>query len=257
MSAGRTGTQNSRPTHSVVSAFRVLEAVAEMQPVGLSDLAREVGLPKSSTQRALLTLAEIGWLRASEGSPTRWGLTYRALRLSRNVDERSGLRAVALPVMNELQLATTETVHLTAPDGDALVLLERLDTPHPLRAFLPLGERVPFHASATGLAFLAACADEEVERYLASGLVARTPDTLTDRANVLAAITTIRERGWSTNVGGLSTGISSVGAAITDRAGQPVGAVSLSGPSSRMVPERFDDLGPQVARAAGRIGSEL
>jgi IclR family acetate operon transcriptional repressor len=257
MSPAQSGTQTGKPIHSVVSAFRVLETVAEMQPVGLSDLAREVGLPKSSTQRALLTLAEIGWLRASEESPTRWGLTYRALRLSRNVDERSGLRAVALPVMNELQLATTETVHLTAPDGDALVLLERLDTPHPLRAFLPLGERVPLHASATGLAFLAASADEAVDHYLAGGLASRTPDTLTDAAEVRAAIATIRERGWSTNIGGLSTGISSVGAAITDRAGTPVGAVSLSGPSSRMVPERFDDLGPQVARAATRIGAEL
>lgn len=243
-------------TNSVVSAFRVLEAVAELQPVGLSDLAREVDLPKSTTQRMLLTLAEIGWLRASGDSPTRWGLTYRALRLGRRVDGRFGLREVALPVMSDLQLATTETVHLAVPDGDVLVLLERLDTPHRLRAFLPLGERIPFHASATGLAFLAACDDEEVDRRLGEGLTAVTPDTMTTPRDVRRAIADIRRRGWSVNEGGLSTGITALGAAITS-GGQPVGAMSVSGPSSRMTPERFDDLGRHAATAAARISAEL
>lgn len=246
-----------RPTGSVVSAFKVLETVARLQPVGLSELAREVDLPKSTTQRMLLTLAEIGWLRPSAETTTRWGLTYRALSLSRSVDGRSGVRAVALPVMSDLQLATTETVHLTVPDGDSLVLLERLDTPHPLRAFLPLGERIPFHASATGLAFLAASADGEVDAYLAGELVARTSATLVDAASVRAAVADIRMRGWSINQGGLSTGITALGAAITDSSGRPVGAISVSGPSSRMVAERFDDLGARVADAAMRIGMDL
>lgn len=244
-------------TNSVVTAFRVLEAVALMQPVGLSELAREVELPKSTTQRTLLTLGEIGWLRSSSDSPTRWSLTYRALRLSRAVDARSGLREAALPVMNELQLATTETIHLTAPDEDELVLIERLDTPHRLRAFLPLGERIPLHAAATGLAFLAACDDARVEAYLARGLVAQTPETLTDPDEVRRVIEEVRERGWSINPGGLSTGITAVGAAIRDRSGEPLGAVSASGPSIRMVPERYDDLGAQVAEAAARIGAAL
>src|SRR5687767_953048 len=103
-------------TNSVVSAFRVLEAVAEKQPIGLSELARHVELPKSTTQRCLLTLEEIGWVQQSSSSPTRWGLTYRILSLSRQAGEQHGLRTLALPVMNDLQLATTETVHLAAPD---------------------------------------------------------------------------------------------------------------------------------------------
>ena len=58
-------------TNAVVSAFRVLEAVSTMQPVGLSDLARQVELPKSTVQRSLLTLAEVGWLRSTPTQPTR------------------------------------------------------------------------------------------------------------------------------------------------------------------------------------------
>lgn len=247
----------SQPTHSVVSAFRVLEAVAELQPVGLSELAREVDLPKSTTQRMLTTLAEIGWLRPSSQGPARWGLTYRALRLSRSVDGRSGLREVAMPRMSELQLATTETVHLAVPDGDALVLLERLDTSHRLRAFLALGTRIPFHASATGLAYLSALSDAELRERLSDELAPQTAATLVDPEAVRANVDEVRTRGWSINPGGLSEGITAVGAAILERTGQPVGAISVSGPSSRMTPDRFAELGAAVASAALRIGRAL
>ena len=105
-------------TTSVQNAFLVLETVADLQPAGLTAVARAAGMPKSTTQRMLLTLAEVGWLRATDDSPTRWVLTYRALRVGGQVDGRHGLRESALPEMSALQHATTETVHLTAPDGD-------------------------------------------------------------------------------------------------------------------------------------------
>jgi len=244
-------------TTSVVSAFRVLEGVARLQPVGLSELAREVELPKSTVQRCLLTLQEVGWAESSTSAPTRWSMTLRALSVIGGFGARESLRDIAVPVMNELQLSTTETVHLAAPDGDVLVLLERLDTSHQLRAFLPLGARIPLHASATGLAFLSAWDQAQVDRYLGGALEVRTDDTLVDPHDIRAELARIRERGYSINVGGLTTHISSVGAPILDRTGAPVAAVSISGPSTRIEPGRFPDLGAQVASAAARITQRL
>jgi IclR family transcriptional regulator, acetate operon repressor len=244
------------PTSSVVSAFRVLEAVAEAQPVGLSELARSVGLPKSTVQRVLLTLQEVGWLRPTESTPTRWQLTYRVVAVVGRAGGGESLREIALPVMNDLQLATTETIHLAAPDGDALVLVERLDTPHRLRAFLAVGERIALHASATGLAYLSACSQDYVDDYLSGPLLAQTPDTMTDPGLIRQTLADIRERGYSLNVGGLSAGISSLGAPIVDSK-VPVAALSISGPSSRIVAERFDELGAQVRDAAARISRAL
>ncbi|MGO3180799.1 MAG: IclR family transcriptional regulator [Brevibacterium linens] len=241
-------------TKSLVSAFAVLETVAELQPIGLSDLTRAVGLPKSTTQRMLLSLKEIGWLQSSESAPVQWSLTYHAISLCSRAGDGQGLRERALPVMNKLQLATTETIHLCAPDGDHLVLVERLDTAHQLRAFLPLGERVTLHASATGLAYLSACSEEYISDYLSRPLTKSTPDSITDPAQLRQVITEIRERGYSINVGGLSSGISSVGAPIIGVSGTPIAAVSVSGPSIRLTPDRFDDLGSQVAKAASQIG---
>lgn len=244
-------------TNSVVSAFRVLEAVANLQPVGLSDLTREVGLPKSTVQRCLLTLQEIGWLRPSPMRPPRWSLTYRAFSVGSRAGDHQSMRETALPFLNELQLSTTETIHLTAPDGRELVLIERLDTPHPLRAFLPLGTRIPLHASATGLAFLAASTDEFVADYLASELTARTDLTITDPDVLQETIEKIRSRGYSVNDQGLSTGITALGAAIVNAQGEPIGALSISGPSSRMTHDKFDELGTAVHDAALRIRAAL
>ncbi|WNG80408.1 IclR family transcriptional regulator [Mycobacterium sp. ITM-2016-00316] len=243
-------------TESVVSAFRVLEAVAEAQPVGLSELARTVGLPKSTVQRVLLTLQEVGWLRPTETTPTRWQLTYRAVAVVGRAGGGESLRDIALPVMNELQLATTETIHLAAPDGDSLVLVERLDTSHRLRAFLPLGERIALHASATGLAYLSACDQDYLDDYLAGPLPAQTPDTITDADRVRAVVNDVRERGYSMNVGGLSLGISSLGAPIVGPSGV-VAAMSVSGPTSRITEDRFDELGAQVRDAAAKISRAL
>lgn len=243
-------------TESVVSAFRVLEAVAEAQPVGLSELARTVGLPKSTVQRVLLTLQEVGWLRPTETTPTRWQLTYRAVAVVGRAGGGESLRDIALPVMNDLQLATTETIHLAAPDGDSLVLVERLDTSHRLRAFLPLGERIALHASATGLAYLSACDQDYLDDYLAGPLPAQTPDTITDPDRIRTVVNDVRERGYSMNVGGLSLGISSLGAPIVGPSGV-VAAMSVSGPTSRITEDRFDELGAQVRDAAARISRAL
>ena len=126
-------------TNSVVSAFRVLETVADHQPIGLSELTRLVDLPKSTVQRFLLTCKEIGWLKPSVTQPVRWSLTSRAFAVGSKAYDDQPIRGTAMPFLSELQLATTETIHLCVPDGREMVLLERLDSAHTLRAFMPLG----------------------------------------------------------------------------------------------------------------------
>lgn len=243
-------------TNSVVSAIRVLEAVGERQPVGLSELARAVGLPKSTVQRTLLTLAGVGWCGADDAA--RWRLTYRAFAVGNQARDADELRVRALPVLHELQLATGETIHLAAPDGRELVLVERLDTAHSLRAFLPLGHRIPLNASATGQAYLAASTDAVVDAYLAGGpLAPRTSSTVTDSGALRSRLAEVRARGWSVNPEGLSEGIAAVGAAILGADGRPVGALSVSGPTVRMTADVFDTHGRAAADAARRISREL
>ncbi|MEU1166916.1 helix-turn-helix domain-containing protein, partial [Streptomyces sp. NPDC005921] len=144
---------------SVTTALQVLEAVAVNQPVGLSALARALGLPKTTVQRSLTTLADSGWIE-QQASTGRWQVGVRAFVVGSAVSARGGLRSIALPMMRELGVEVGETVHLMVPTGREVVLVERVDSlqpdtwPDPAallltvlgpgpRAVAPLGARGP------------------------------------------------------------------------------------------------------------------
>ncbi|WP_432789325.1 IclR family transcriptional regulator [Brevibacterium sp. K11IcPPYGO002] len=243
--------------NSVLTAFRLLELIAEVEKVGLTALSRTAELPKGSVQRYLLTLKEAGWITETPDPPVQWQLTSRGFSVCKNAGSPSDIRQIAMPHLNNLQLMTTETVHLAVPDSRDVVLIERLDTSHPLRAFLPIGDRNPMHASATGLAIMSRYSDDRIEDYISQGLVQVTEKTITDPDVLRAKIDKVRELGYSTNDRGLSDGICSTGAAIVDAEGKPIASVSVSGPSSRLSPDRLNEYGPKAAAAARAISSEV
>jgi Transcriptional regulator len=243
-------------TQSVVTAIKVLETVSAHQPIGLSEVARLLDRSKATVLRMLSTLAELGWVAQDPSPAHTWSLTFHAYAVGSKGGSGMSLRDLALGPMSDLQLDTTETIHLCVPDGRHLVVVERLDTSHVLRAFLALGTQVPMNATGTGLAFLAASPDDFIKRYLSEPLERRTRQTHVEEHALRAEITTVRERGYSINEGGLNDGTTSLGAAIVDPGGRPLGSVSISGPTSRITPDKFSDFGAAVARTAAEIGAK-
>src|SRR5258707_2236 len=125
---------------SVRVAIAVLETVAFHQPVGVSDVARRLGLSKTTAQRALTTLHAAGWIEPAEEVRTAWALAIRALVVGGlATDARRGLRSIAVPVMDDLRRTTEETIHLFVRNDDQVVLVERLDGIKPVKVFNPLG----------------------------------------------------------------------------------------------------------------------
>lgn len=244
-------------TRSVITAIQLVETLAGEKSLGLSDLARRLDLSKATALRLLRTLEVAGWVQQYPAPSREWRVGDRLAWLGRTASTDTSLREVALDSMNQLQLATRETVHLAARHPDHLVLVERLDSPHELRAFFSLGTMLPFHASATGLAYLAALPDDEVAELLDGSLEPSTKLTLTDRSEILKEIDAIRARGYSSNSGGLVDGIASVGAAVVSGTSGPVGAVSVSGPMSRLTKSKRSEFGPLVAQAAYEISRKL
>lgn len=242
-------------TQSVVTAIRVLEFVSEHQPVGLSEIARTLEGSKATVLRMLTTLEDLRWLQRN--AVAAWSLTPHAYAVAARGGAAPSLRDIALGPMSALQLETTETVHLAVPDGDHLILAERVDTSHALRAFLAHGSRIPFHASATGLAFLAVADESVLECCLAGPLEAVTGRTRTNADELRAEVLATRERGYSVNVEGLSSGITSLGSGIFGPGGEAIGALSVSGPTSRVRPEFFAEYGTAVQRTAAEISRTL
>ncbi|GAA5163052.1 IclR family transcriptional regulator [Pseudonocardia eucalypti] len=242
---------------SVKTAFQVLDAVADHQPVGLSELARRLEMPKATVQRSLAVLAEIGWIRADGQDITRWVLSERARILAQRVGDYARLRNAALPSLARLHADTLETIHLAVPEDDEVVLIERLDSTHPVRAVRPIGSRLPLHASSNGKAILACLPDEEVRAYLEHDLAARARNTKTDPDALLVELKLVRERGYAVADEEAADGVASVAAAIRPEGRRAVAAMSVSGPVTRIRPDIYQFYGEKVKAAAQTAGREM
>ncbi|MGY4711554.1 IclR family transcriptional regulator [Mycolicibacterium sp. CBM1] len=242
---------------SVRTALQVLEAVSDLQPVGLTELSRKMGLPKTTVHRGLTSLADAGWLENDPVDPTRWIVGMRAFTVGSTVGNRGGLRTRALPFMNELAAQVQETVHLMVAEADSVVLVERIDSPHPVRAFAALGARAPLHASSNGKAILAHLPADDVAAYVRHGLTAVTEHTITDVAQLDSQLKRIRDQGYAVADEELQAGVTSVAAPVLSPEGRPVASLSISAPSSRMPKRLHRSYGEQVRAAAQGISASL
>ncbi|KAA5834932.1 IclR family transcriptional regulator [Saccharopolyspora hirsuta] len=242
---------------NVRNALRVLEEVAARQPIGVGELARVLGMPKSTVQRALLTLHEAGWIRPAEGEVKRWALTTKALAIGGRASGDLGLRDAARPIMEDLRRRTEETIHLTVPEEDKVVLIERLETSKPLRISMSLGHALPLHASANGKAVLAHSSADVLKRVVADELPRYTDSTITDPDQMLAELDRIRARGYAVNHGEWRTDVGSVAAAVVEGPGKPVASLSVNIPMSRLTGESEEALGRAVGEAAKLLAARL
>jgi IclR family acetate operon transcriptional repressor len=241
--------------------LKVLEYVSERQPVGVSDVARGLTMPKSSAQRALAALSEAGWIRkVDESVLARWVLTPRALIVGSQAGGEDGLTAHARPAMEYLRSQTQETINLLVRDGDFMVIVERVESPHMLRSAYPLGMRATMTSCSAGKAFLTTLPHDQVVDILSHEL----PPP--DQALMWEELDQTRERGFAMNDnargfavddGGLAPDISAVAAVIFDARGLPVAAISVTVPSQRMTADHWDSYGLYAVEAAEKVSAGL
>nr|WP_200072307.1 IclR family transcriptional regulator [Saccharopolyspora sp. HNM0986] len=247
----------SEGMRTVLSAFRVLEEVAHTQPAGVGELARRLGLPKSTVQRALRTLWTAGWICPDGADVTRWVLTTRAFQVGQHAISDISVRDAAAAVLHELRRETGETAHLMVREGEHAVLIERVETDHPVRAVLPLGSTVPLHGSSNGKAILAAMPREKVQPIIGERLQRYTGSTIVDWDEFFAELDGVTQRGFASNFGEWRADIAAVAAAILDSSGEPVASLSVSAPAGRMSEQARDRYGPLVIEATQRVSATL
>ncbi|WP_216216621.1 IclR family transcriptional regulator [Amycolatopsis aidingensis] len=247
----------SEGMRTVLSAFRVLEEVAYHQPAGVGDLARRLGLPKSTVQRALRTLWTAGWICPDGAEVTRWVLTTRALQIGSRAIVDLSVRDAAAAVLPELRGQTGETAHLMVLEGDRAVLIERVETDHPVRAVIPLGSHVPLHGSSNGKAMLAYLSRTEVEEIVGPKLERYTENTIVDLDEFHAELGRVRERGYAANLGEWRADITAVASPVFDSTGVPVASLSVSAPADRMPEDTRKRYGKLVTEAAQRVSATL
>jgi IclR family transcriptional regulator, acetate operon repressor len=223
-------------TQSIDRAAQLLVQVVENpEPTSVGLLAETTGLPKSTTSRLVGALERQGLVQR-DGS--RGGLSPGPvlLRFARRGEGDVDLAAVSAETLRSLAEASGETINLAVAGSLGVEHLAQRDSRHFLGGTNWVGRRVPYHCTANGkvlLAFGAARLPEgELERL--------TSKTIVDRPTLDAELRAVRERGYATAADELEPGLSAV--AVPVRGGGTIAALSISGPTIRMTPQRLEEL---------------
>lgn len=241
---------------SVRNALRLLKRFSADEPVlGVSDLARQLNVAKSTTHRLLSTLASEGFVRRTDDG--RYALGVTLWELGSQMVAGLELRDVAHPVLARLRDETGETVHLAILDRHEVVYVDRFESQATLRLFRRIGFRMPAHATSTGKAILAFSSSAALDEVLEAGLPKLGPGTITQKRQLREALDRIRAQGYVLSVDESERGVKSVGAPVFDHSGMCVGAVSVAGPSQRMPAAQIPRFVKLVRGAADQISLGL
>ncbi|AOY94774.1 IclR family transcriptional regulator [Cupriavidus sp. USMAA2-4] len=242
--------------NTLIKGLGVIELLAHSErPLGLSEIAAELGLAKSNVHRLLQALTELRYvIRAGDGSG--YSASIKLWELGSAVLSRLDLRRHAEIWMDQLMHASGESVHLSVLDRGEVVYVHKIDSPNPVRAYTQIGGRALAHCVATGKAMLAFLPEATLQR-MAAALVPSTPHSIVEPARFLREMEKIRKQGYAVNRGEWRETVSGIAAPITDCHGHVIAAVGLSGPAERFRPGRLKPFADMVQEAAAEITASL
>ena len=250
-------TLDGNAVRSVDRAAALLLALGESQgEAGVTELARRLGLHKSTASRLLATLQKRGLVEQDdETGKYRLGLVI--IRLAERAERTLDLRGIAMPELERLARLTHETTGLGVVDGDQLLTVAQADGPNLIAVGDWTGRSTPLHCVASGKVLLAALAEREVLRIVRRGLVTYTERTIVELEPLLEELARIRRRGYATALGEYEIGLNAVSAPVHDARGHVVAAVDIWGPAFRLTPRRIPELAVQAREAAAAISIRL
>lgn len=238
--------------------FDILERLAAAgRDLGVSELHAELGLPLGTIHRLLDNLVRRGYA-AQDVTTRRYGpgpklLEIGALAL---VSARFDLHRIAHPQLEALTAATGETSNLVVPQGNDGVYIDQVTSPHLVRMFTEIGRRAPLYCTGAGKAILSGLSPDFVDEYLARVVLEPwTAHTRTSVAALRADLATARDRGYALDNEERELGVRCVASPIFDVTGRCLGAISISGPTTRVTPTSIERIGPEV-RCAAEVCSE-
>jgi DNA-binding IclR family transcriptional regulator len=258
--AEHTDEGSSPYTISVIEKMdQVLSVFSHAQPsLGLKDIAKATGLPKTTVFRILSTLVAIDFCEIDPDNGD-YSLGFGLMRLADIRRRQANVHALAMPVMREIRNAANETVVLSVRAGDSRVHIDFVEGLHPLRRITDLGVAAPLYAGATSKALLAGMEDDQIKDYLSrTPLKAFQEATITNAASLWKEIARIREQGFAESRGEMTvSGGGSLAAPIKDSTGQTVAVIDVLTPDSRYTPEHREKCIRLLIDGARRISERL
>jgi len=243
---------------SLGRALDLMESVAMAeQGAGLTELAKATGLAPSTAHRLLKTLQQRRYV-SHDAERGLWFIGVQSFTVGAAFLRTRNVVAAARPVMRQLMEDSGESVSLAVLDGADAVYLAQIECRAMMRALARPGGRAPLHCSGVGKALLATLSEaERAPLYARIDFTRYTDHTLVDPEALDAALRPVSVLGYAVDDEEYALGLRCVAAAICDEYGEPVAAISCSGPTARVTVERVAPLGRLVATAASDIAAAL
>lgn len=237
---------------STQMAFMIIEVMAEIgAPVGLSDLARKVGVSKVRVFRFLRTLLQMGYV-LQDPETDRYRLSFKLYHLGQALGDSVDLLREARPVMSALRDATGCTVSFSQMEERGMRILDMMRTEQPVVIVTRPGALLDFHASAQGkiaMAFGGA--------ILPTDLHAWTDETPLDPEALAREVAEVRARGWAEAPNQTLQGVTAISAPVWDMTGAFAATITIAGPTSIIGAPPGPELIAKVLDAARAISRNL
>jgi IclR family KDG regulon transcriptional repressor len=257
---GQAADERSSQVNSVIKAFGLLETIiAAGEGLSLSEVSRRNDLHPSTAHRLLHTLLTLGYVH-QDPATRRYlpGARIAALGATTPSGKHDSLIHATAPVLRRLAEKVGETVNLYVLDGHDVLHLAQSEGPSAVRMFTQVGTRMPAYCTAAGKVLLAHIPPPaQRQRVEAMRLAPRTPNTIVDVEDLLVELDRIRRRGYAVDDEEQEIGVRCVAAAVRDRSGAAVAAISISGPTGRVNVHHITDLAQSVQLAAVELGATL
>jgi len=221
---------------------------------GVSEISRALSLSKTATHRLLKTLVSARYVKKDE-VVEGYRLTTKAWEIGSLALAKLDIKQLGASYLQKLVAQCNESVHIAVLDGNEVIYIDKIDSPHPLRTYSLVGGRAPAHCVATGKALLAQQSDEVIATIGAS-LIGYNKRTITTVSALQRELKQIRVKGYAINRAEWRDDIYSVGAPIFNAQRRCVAAMGISAPAIR-IQGKVDKLGRLVSQFAVELSSNL
>ncbi|MGH3383105.1 MAG: IclR family transcriptional regulator [Nocardioidaceae bacterium] len=240
---------------SVDRAVTILEILARNGESGVTEIAAELGVHKSTAFRLVAALEQRGLVEQA-GDRGKYRLGVGILRLAGATTARLDVVQEARPVCRKLAADTGETVNIAVLSENSALYLDQIAGSSALQPHNWVGQHIPLHATSNGKVLLSGLHQDELSQVLRS-LRSYTETTITSKAKLRRELEQVRQRGYAVAIDELEVGLTALAAPIHNAHGDVIASLSVSGPSFRLTPEAVESAVPTLVEAAAEVSNRL
>ena len=241
---------------SVDRALLVLEILAKLGQAGVTEIAAELGVHKSTVSRLIAVLESRGYVEQVTGRG-KYRLGFSIARLARASSGRLDLVKLSQDVCDGLAAEVGETTNMAVLDGDRIINIVEAIGPAEITLRTWVGQSCPAHATSSGKVLLAGLDGADVRSRCPSALESFTANTVVKIADLQRQLAIVREHGWAFVAEELEVGLNAVAAPVHDADSQVIAALSVSGPSYRLGEDQFEETAKLTIAAADVVSRRL